>query len=171
MRASPGLSGSQGYAPLNDGLEALFQDMSQVLQQIELVLLQVPLQVTMPMMAVLGTLLMMPLGMMTPLRPAMYCCSMMKPLHGHVFLIFLVFRRHCPLVGQTCIYQTASQLAWTVCIILPLGRLQTCMYYIAPQWVMMYDIASRQALDVCFWISPIGMLYMYVSRFFLLVGS
>ena len=71
------------------------------------------------------------------------------------------------------IYQIASWQAWTVCIILPLGKLQTCMYYIAPQWTLLYDIASRQAPDVrvdiaswqalyvCFQIFPVGRLSMY----------
>ena len=106
------------------GHEALYQirhhfrlqDIPQVLRRIILVLLQVLLWVMMSMLAALGTLLMTPLQMMIPLRPSTYCCTMMmQPLRGHAFVIFLVFCRHCPLVGQTCR--------------LPLGRLGLYVLY------------------------------------------
>ena len=91
---------------------------------------------------------------------------------AHTWACFSHFS--CILQSQTWIYQTASWQAQIVCIILPLGRLQTCMYYIAPQCAQMNDIASQQASDVCmdiaswqalhvcFQILPLGRLLMYV---------
>ena len=93
-----------------------------------------------------------------------HSCTLQTLPHGgpDMYVLF------CHLVGLDCILILPFGRLLDCIFILPLGRLQTCTYYIAPQWALMYDIASRQASNVC--VNIASWQALHVCLYILLVG-